>query len=153
MEQGSEQPDQGPCSLQWIWTRWSLRVPSNSNNYMILGRKGQGCTLWGWFGWSKTPSQCVLVEWRWLASIVTVTWALCLRPFMSQHALVPVVAKEFCGSSNHSFWTREWHTGLPVCRQTGATSHLMKPSTVALCSLHLFEGSLKSQRVDSLYLL
>ena len=25
-----------PCSLQWGWTGWPLRIPSNSNNSMIL---------------------------------------------------------------------------------------------------------------------
>lgn len=26
----------GPCSLQRSWTKWPLRIPSNSNGYMIL---------------------------------------------------------------------------------------------------------------------
>ena len=35
-----------PCSLQGIWTRWPLRVPSNSNNSMVLWFYVNICIKW-----------------------------------------------------------------------------------------------------------
>jgi len=41
------------CSLQWSWTRWPLRVPSNGNNSMILYfynlHPGCPCQRSSWF--------------------------------------------------------------------------------------------------------